>query len=188
VILKKLDLDGRIPMFYRIEQGGLAFVLLDIFDSRLGDLRLRFGAGQDSLWSSNTISYCFSLMGRECREAAMLQCARFSSEPDLVKASSNSPPMRQGARGDGVRGLQMALIDLGFSMPISTNHGQSLPDGIFGSETANTVIAFQRANNLVPDGVVGKNTMAQLDALIAAQSDAITRTDVMSGNKSKGLS
>jgi len=30
--------------------------------------------------------------------------------------------------------------------------------------------------------------MAQLDALTAAQSDVVTRTDVLSGNKSKGLS
>ncbi len=118
----------------------------------------------------------------------MLQCARFSSEPDLVKASSNSPPIRQGARGNGVRALQIALIDLGFPMPISTNSGRKLPDGIFGAETAKTVIAFQQANLLVPDGVVGQNTMAQLDALIAAQSELVVRTDVASGNKSKGLS
>jgi len=118
----------------------------------------------------------------------MLQCTRFSSEPDLVKASSNSPPLRQGARGDGVRALQMALVDLGFLMPVSTNNGQSLPDGIFGTETAKTVIVFQRANNLAPAGVVGQRTMAQLDALTAAQSDVVTRTDVLSGNKSKGLS
>lgn len=118
----------------------------------------------------------------------MIQCARFSSEPDLVKASSNSPPLRQGAGGEGVRALQMALIDLGFPMPISTNNGQSLPDGIFGSETAKTVVAFQKANNLAPDGVVGQNTMKKLDSLIAAQSDVVTQMDVLSGNKSKGLS
>lgn len=118
----------------------------------------------------------------------MLKCARFSSEPDLVKASSNSPPLRQGARGEGVRGLQMALMDLGFPMPISTNTGQSLPDGIFGAETAKTVIAFQKANKLAPDGVVGQHTMAQLDALTAGQSAVVTQTDMMSGNKSKGLS
>jgi peptidoglycan hydrolase-like protein with peptidoglycan-binding domain len=118
----------------------------------------------------------------------MLACARFSSEPDLVKASTNSPPLRQGARGDGVRALQMALVDLGFPMPISTHGGASLPDGIFGSETAATVIAFQKTNALVPDGIVGTHTMAQLDALIAAQSEVTARADVLTGNKSKGLS
>jgi peptidoglycan hydrolase-like protein with peptidoglycan-binding domain len=118
----------------------------------------------------------------------MLQCSRFSDEPDLVKASSNSPALRQGASGAGVRALQLALVDLGFPMPISTNSGRNLPDGIFGAETAKTVIAFQRANELEPDGVVGQNTIARLDALIAVQSDAVIRSDVLSGNKSKGLS
>ena len=118
----------------------------------------------------------------------MLQCARFSNQPDLVKASTNSPPMRQGASGAGVRALQLALVDLGLPMPISTNSGRELPDGIFGAETAKTVIAFQQAQQLAPDGVVGQNTMAQLDSLIAAQSELTVRSDVMSGNKSKGLS
>ena len=42
-----------------------------------------------------------------------LQCARFSSEPDIVRASTNSPPLRRGSHGDGVHVLQLALIDLG---------------------------------------------------------------------------
>jgi peptidoglycan hydrolase-like protein with peptidoglycan-binding domain len=115
-------------------------------------------------------------------------CARFSSEPDVVKASTNSPPMRQGAKGEGVRTLQLALIDLGFAMPNSTNGGTSLPDGIFGSETLKCVMAFQRANGLDVDGVAGAQTFAKLDALIAALSEATARVDVLSGNKAKGFS
>ena len=84
-----------------------------------------------------------------------LQCARFSSEPDIVRASTNSPPLRRGSHGDGVHVLQLALIDLGFAMPISTKNGTSLPDGIFGAETLKAVTAFQRANGLVADGIVG---------------------------------
>lgn len=117
-----------------------------------------------------------------------LQCARFSSEPDIVRASTNKPPLRQGSRGEGVRALQLALIDLGFAMPISTKNGTSLPDGVFGSETLKTVMAFQRANALVVDGVVGANTMAQLDKVTAAQSAAQARADAVSPDKPKGLS
>ena len=117
-----------------------------------------------------------------------LQCARFSSEPDIVRASTNSPPLRQGSHGDGVRVLQFALIDLGFAMPISTKNGASLPDGIFGAETLKTVMAFQRANGLVVDGVVGAHTTELLDKVIAAQSAAQASADTLSGNKSKGLS
>ena len=117
-----------------------------------------------------------------------LQCARFSSEPDIVRASTNSPPLRQGSHGDGVRVLQFALIDLGFAMPISTNSGASLPDGVFGAETLRTVMAFQRANGLVVDGVAGAHTMERLHKVIAAQSAAQARADALSGDKSKGLS
>ena len=117
-----------------------------------------------------------------------LQCARFSSEPDIVRASTNSPPLRQGSQGDGVHVLQLALIDLGFAMPISTKNGASLPDGIFGAETQKIVTAFQRANGLVADGVVGAHTTDRLDKVIAAQSAAHARADAVSGNKPKGLS
>jgi peptidoglycan hydrolase-like protein with peptidoglycan-binding domain len=116
------------------------------------------------------------------------QCARLSSEPEIVRASANNPPLRQGARGEGVRVLQLALIDLGFAMPISTHGGQSLPDGAFGAETAQTVRAFQRANGLVSDGVAGALTLGRLDQLLAARSEAAARADALGGNRSKGLS
>jgi peptidoglycan hydrolase-like protein with peptidoglycan-binding domain len=116
------------------------------------------------------------------------KCARFSSETEIVKASNNAPPLRQGAQGDGVAVLQLALLDLGFAMPISTHSGSSLPDGIFGAETLRAVMAFQRANGLEVDGVVGAHTMARLDQLIAAQTEATARADALNGNKSRGLS
>lgn len=117
-----------------------------------------------------------------------LKSARFSSEPDIVHASANSPPLRQGSHGDGVRVLQLALIDLGVAMPISTKKRASLPDGVFGAETLKTVMAFQRANGLVVDGVGGAYTMERLDQFIAAQSAAQARADAFGGDKPKGLS
>ena len=116
------------------------------------------------------------------------QCARFSSEPEIVRAAADRPPLRQGAHGDGVRVLQWALLDLGFAMPVSTHHGGSPPDGIFGAETQKTVMAFQRANGLVVDGIVGTHTLAKLDQLVAAQSEETARADALSGTKSQGLS
>jgi peptidoglycan hydrolase-like protein with peptidoglycan-binding domain len=115
-----------------------------------------------------------------------LQCARFSSEPDIVRASTNSPPLRRGSHGDGMRVLQLALIDLGFAMPISTKNGESLPDSIFGAETLKTVMAFQKANGLVADGVVGAHTVERLDKVIAAQSAAQARADAFSGEQIEG--
>jgi len=50
------------------------------------------------------------------------------------------------------------------------------------------VTAFQKANGLVADGVVGAHTMDRLDKAIAAQSAAQVRADAVSGDKPKGLS
>ncbi len=60
------------------------------------------------------------------------------------------PVIRQGKKNTYVAVLQDALTSLGYST--------SGIDGIFGSNTKNAVIRFQRANNLTPDGIVGCNT------------------------------
>lgn len=52
--------------------------------------------------------------------------------------------LKQGSRGAEVKILQGRL--------------NLIPDGIFGSITAEAVIAFQKANHLTPDGIVGPQT------------------------------
>lgn len=116
-----------------------------------------------------------------------LACTRFTSEPTLVKASSNAPPLRQGASGPGVKALQLALLDLGFAMPVSTGGGTRLPDGVFGPETAGAVRAFQQANALMVDAVVGTQTMTRLDQIIAAQTHTAAVADARTGNRATGL-
>lgn len=60
------------------------------------------------------------------------------------------PILRQGARGTYVSFLQRLLESN--TVPVGTI------DGIFGSGTNRAVRAFQQANNLVVDGIVGNNT------------------------------
>ncbi len=60
----------------------------------------------------------------------------------------------KGSRGEAVRRLQQALIDRGYL--------SGKADGIFGKMTEQAVIAFQRANQLTPDGLAGKKTQALL--------------------------
>lgn len=55
-----------------------------------------------------------------------------------------------GCRGEDVREMQQALIDLGFL--------KGTADGIFGNNTENAVRAFQKKNSLVSDGLAGKKT------------------------------
>lgn len=82
----------------------------------------------------------------------------------LEAASRNAPPIRQGELMRGaVRAIQQALLDLNdprFSMAAGA-------DGLFGSQTAQAVREFQKAHALLIDGVVGAQTMGQLDKLFS---------------------
>lgn len=76
------------------------------------------------------------------------------------KVSAISSTLRKGSKGDGVKALQHALNQLGYG-----NSGTRSLDGSFGSGTRSAVIAFQRANGLTGDGVVGSATKAKFKAL-----------------------
>lgn len=68
-------------------------------------------------------------------------------------------PLKQGSSGAQVRTLQRALKQLGFSV--------GKIDGVFGPTTQAAVIAFQKQQNLNPDGVVGPKTAAALNSALA---------------------
>jgi peptidoglycan hydrolase-like protein with peptidoglycan-binding domain len=90
-----------------------------------------------------------------------LRSKRFAGNPRLEAAYENAPPMRKGEVGEGVALVQEALVDDGFDMPISTKENGEM-DGIFGSETFCKVWAFQEKHDLETDGVVGHDTLGEL--------------------------
>lgn len=97
-----------------------------------------------------------------------LQSVYFHGVNQAERAATNSPPMRRGSRGDGVRAIQYALIDLGTPLPGSMRGG--VADGIFGGETFAAVRAFQQSNPpLGADGVAGRNTMTTMDGILVAR-------------------
>ena len=59
-------------------------------------------------------------------------------------------------KGDDVKMLQTALVNRGFSV------GASGIDGSYGPATKRAVTAFQRANGLAADGIVGRKTAEAL--------------------------
>lgn len=69
----------------------------------------------------------------------------------VVPTLNDKPTLRQGTRGEDVKLLQ-SLLGL-------------KADGIFGPQTANAVIRFQRSRQLLPDGIVGPATWAALGTL-----------------------
>lgn len=72
----------------------------------------------------------------------------------IPRSLDNLATLRNGSTGSLVQLLQFVL---------STNYGYSLEiDGVFGAQTRNAVVAFQKENGLAPDGVVGPNTWRTL--------------------------
>ena len=61
---------------------------------------------------------------------------------------------KMGSRGDEVIRIQTVLKNKGF-------YTGSI-DGIYGINTKNAVISFQKSRGLTPDGIAGKNTLAAL--------------------------
>jgi len=104
----------------------------------------------------------------EAEKAQDLQSDALKNEDRLQQAFDNSPLMRQGEIGQGVKVLQRALHRLGYSMPVSfAKTGDA--DGIFGSETNTTVHEFQVDHGLVyKDGIVGRETLQTMDQLLGA--------------------
>ena len=80
---------------------------------------------------------------------------------------STLPTLRRGSKGEYVTLLQTKLIQRGYNLePFGA-------DGSFGAKTEAAVVAFQKNNNLVADGIVGKNTW---NALTSGETPVYTVT------------
>jgi uncharacterized protein (TIGR02594 family) len=83
--------------------------------------------------------------------------------------------LKLGMSGDDVKKVQLALASLGFPLRGT---------GYFGNATDTAVTAFQQLHDLTDDGVVGKETLAQL---ILALSGKAPTSPVEVGSTSRPL-
>ena len=84
-----------------------------------------------------------------------------------TKATPSPAPssaLREGSSGEAVYILQARLFELGYY--------SGRIDGRFGEETTEAVKAFQRANGLTADGVVGSGTQKKLDSGTAVPAES----------------
>jgi hypothetical protein len=94
--------------------------------------------------------------------------------PETTPPTTTTPPpaetlpederLELESTGDSVEQLQVILKELGFD--------PGPADGNFGPLTQTAVVAFQTANGLDPDGVVGPITAGALNAALAARGEA----------------
>ena len=69
------------------------------------------------------------------------------------KTKNACPTLKNGTRGNITWLVQAKLICLGYNIKL---------DSIYGLETKNAIIKFQKSHNLVADGICGKNTFYKL--------------------------
>ena len=77
------------------------------------------------------------------------------------KASDTTGNITNGAKGTGVKAIQDALNQLGYT---DENNKKLDVDGIFGAHTNAAVRKFQKAMSITVDGIVGNNTRAKFKA------------------------
>lgn len=104
----------------------------------------------------------------------MLTSPKFAGNTRLQAAAQNRPPLKAPEQGEAVRLLQEALASLGYSFPQSRIGGRF--DGIYGNETTQRVVQFQRSQGLMVDGAAGMDTLRRLDSLLRGQGGAAQQT------------
>lgn len=77
-----------------------------------------------------------------------------SSTAKIYTAAAASSVLKVGSRGAAVTQLQKNLTTLGYDTKGT--------DGIFGNDTKNAVLSFQRAHGLTADGIVGSGTQSAI--------------------------
>ena len=92
---------------------------------------------------------------------------------------TTSSTLRYGSEGPEVVSLQNRLIALGYLTGSA--------DGKFGRDTRNALIAFQKANGLVRDGVAGAKTLAALQSTSVVSNTVETGTTLKIGSASSAV-
>lgn len=94
---------------------------------------------------------------------------------DLVVAKTY---LSKGDKGSDVKELQTLLKKAGYDI------GNTGADGIFGQDTHEAVMAFQKNNKLAVDGLAGKGTMAKLKEVTTKKA---TKSYMSKGDKGNNV-
>lgn len=89
-------------------------------------------------------------------------------------AYMHSTTLKQGSRGTQVMELQKALNATSFVVATSGVGSKGMESSYFGPATKKAVVAFQAANGLVADGIVGAGTGAKLASVTSTTTTTTT--------------
>ena len=88
----------------------------------------------------------------------------------LTQSFSVMSLSKYGSSGSEVRSIQTRLTELGYF--------SGKVDGIFGSQTKNAVIKFQKDYGLTADGIVGSNTLKALKLKFQSSPNKFTQSEI----------
>jgi hypothetical protein len=160
---------GKIPAAHRVP-GAAVFIHNGSYVSHVGFLwkPVTCGKPEGDWWVIEARGVMYGVVATKMSERGWNRWGLMTKYFDYSDVGSSDEPscefghreLSKGDSGADVKALQEALISLGFSC------GKWGADGEFGKATKSAVIAFQTANNLVADGVVGNKTVAAINALL----------------------
>ncbi len=161
--LRKGDTGESVRMLQQ-RLAALGYMTLTDVDGRYGvktaEAVIRFqranGLTRDGVAGSKTLTLLYSATAATPTPAPATTPAPGASQQTL----------HQGDASDAVRTLQQRLIELGYLT------GKA--DGKFGVQTYRALLAFQRANRLLADGVAGSLTWAMLNSVNAVGANGAT--------------
>ena len=143
-----------MPMLYRGYTGDAVKTLQDKLNTlgyNSGNVDGIFGA---KTYAAVTAFQKANSLGVDGIVGKLTWAKLYDATPVNVTPVTTQPMLRTGSRGDAVRKLQEMLNAKGYTC--------GNVDGIFGSKTKAAVLAFQKANGLGADGIVGPLTWGKL--------------------------
>jgi len=133
-----------------------------VFDARTRnaviEFQRNFGLVPDGIVGPLTWNQLYAVY-RDIHQNVIIPPVVVPPPPGIVLPPYPGMLIRVGSRGSDVRIIQEYLNVIGQRYP---NIPPLVVDGIFGSRTEASVIAFQREFGLVPDGIVGPITWGEI--------------------------
>ena len=100
--------------------------------------------------------------GAQTQKKLYSATAVYAKTPVATADPDQTRTLSLGMTGNDVYALQQRLIELRYLNGVA--------DGVFGEETMNALIAFQKNNNITPDGQAGAATLKRLSGSARAAS------------------
>lgn len=110
--------------------------------------------------SKNIFHNLYKKVVKKERRSTRLSSKKFKEHRALGEISRGNRVLQKGHRGKAVTAVQEVLIQAGLL------EADSL-DGVFGPETEKAVKTFQSQHDITVNGIIGPETLAQLDAQAA---------------------